>query len=190
MRLRNIIVGLVIILLITGAVVMNQKDGKEQETGGDQIQSNVPIEPDRDAKPQEGFAAPDFELQTLTGETVRLYENNGKPSLINFWASWCPPCKVEMPYLQEAYEEYGDDINFLMVDLTFNDNLDTMTAYIEENGFTFPIPLDETGDVSTEYETIAIPTTFIVDENGIIVHRVQGAMSEQQIQSFMKEMTK
>lgn len=189
LRWRNILIGFAIVLLIVGAVVVNQK-GQVKDGTATTAPNSGPIEPDRDQKPEKGFAAPDFELNTLSGERVRLYENNGKPTLVNFWASWCPPCKVEMPHLQAAYEEYGDEINFLMVDLAFNDDLDAMTKYIEENGYTFPIPLDETGDVATEYQAIAIPTTFIVDEEGIIVHHVQGAMTEQQIKSFMKEMTK
>src|SRR5690625_3123196 len=101
MRGKNVWVGIVIILLIVGAVFMNQSREGQQQTA-------TAVEPDRDVKPQEGFAAPDFTLQSLSGETVQLYENNGKPSLINFWASWCPPCKVEMPDLQEAYDTYGD----------------------------------------------------------------------------------
>lgn len=189
MRWKNILIGVVIVLLIAGAIYLNQKDSADLSTGGD-VQYSGPIQPDRDVKPEKGFAAPDFQLQTLAGETVRLYENNGKPSLINFWAAWCGPCKVEMPDLQQAYEKYGDKVNFYMVNITFNDSFDNMTSYIEESGFTFPVPLDETGDVAMEYQAIAIPTTFIVDEKGVIVHRVQGAMSEQQIQSFMEEMTK
>lgn len=188
MRWRNVLFGLAILLLVVGAVVVNQS--KEEETAGEKRQEAVgPIQPDRDVKQQEGFAAPDFELETLSGETVRLYENNGKPSLINFWASWCPPCKVEMPHLQEAYEQYGEQVNFHMVDLAFNDDFDNMSQYIEENGYTFPIPLDETGDVATTYQAVAIPTTFVVDEKGIITHRIQGAMTEQQIRDIMEELT-
>ncbi|AQS55724.1 TlpA family protein disulfide reductase [Novibacillus thermophilus] len=183
MRGKNVWVGIVIILLIVGAVFMNQSREGQQQTA-------KVVEPDRDVKPQEGFAAPDFTLQSLSGETVQLYENNGKPSLINFWASWCPPCKVEMPDLQEAYDTYGDQVNFLMVDLTFNDDLDEMTQYIESNSFTFPVLLDETGDTASQYQVVAIPSTYIVDKNGIIVSKVQGAMSREQIQDTMKRLTK
>ncbi|AQS57610.1 hypothetical protein B0W44_15485 [Novibacillus thermophilus] len=188
MRWRNVLFGFIILLLVVGAVVVNQT-GDEETAGQEEQQSTEPIQPDRDVKPQEGFAAPDFELETLAGDTVRLYENNGKPSLINFWASWCPPCKVEMPHLQEAYDQYGDDVNFHMVDLAFNDNFDNMTQYIEENNYTFPVPLDETGDVAMTYQAAAIPTTFIVDAEGIITHRIQGAMTEQQIQAIMDDLT-
>ena len=94
-----------------------------------------------------------------------------------------------MPHLQEAYEQYGEQVNFHMVDLAFNDDFDNMSQYIEENGYTFPIPLDETGDVATTYQAVAIPTTFVVDEKGIITHRIQGAMTEQQIRDIMEELT-
>lgn len=190
MRWRNAIVGLVIVLLVVGAFIVNQKGAEEPEKEV-AVHEGEPIQPDRDVKVQEGFAAPDFELETLEGERYRLYENNGKPTLVNFWASWCPPCKVEMPHLQKAYEEYGDRVNFLMVDLAFNDDVEAMSQYIEENGYTFPVPLDETGEVAMDqYQAIAIPTTVIVDEEGIITHHIRGAMSEQQIQAIMEEMTK
>lgn len=192
MRWRNILVGLAIVLLVSGAIFMNQKGGgeEEQDVGGE-VQSTEPVQPDRDVKVQKGFAAPDFELKTLNGEQVRLYENNGKPSLVNFWASWCPPCKVEMPHLQKAYDEYGEQVNFHMVDLAFNDDLEEMNQYIEDEGFTFPVLLDETGEVAMDqYQAIAIPTTVVVDEKGIITHHIRGAMSEQQIQAIMEEITK
>lgn len=191
MRWRNILVGLAIVLLLTGAIFMNQKGGEaEQETGGG-IQSTEPIQPNQEVKVQKGFAAPDFELRDLNGGQVRLYENNGKPSLVNFWASWCPPCKVEMPHLQKAYDQYGEQVNFHMVDLAFNDDLEAMKQYIEDEGYTFPVLLDETGDVAIEqYQAIAVPTTVVVDEEGIITHHIRGAMSEQQIQAIMEEITK
>lgn len=179
---KNIIIALVIVLLVVGAIVVNLGGSNSEQQAG-------PIEPDREVKPQQGFTAPDFELQTSDGGSVRLYENNGKPTLVNFWASWCGPCKVEMPDLQEAYEAYGDQVNFLMVDLAFNDNMDKMKRFVEENGFTFPILLDETGDTANNYEVIAIPSTYMIDENGVIVSVFKGAMPRDYIQDMMKRLT-
>lgn len=167
---------------------IDKKEGGNTSLSSASDSTNV-IKPTAEVGSERGMAAQDFELETLTGEQVRLYENDGKPTLINFWASWCPPCKIEMPYLQDAYDKYGEDINFMMVDLTFNDNFDNMTSYIEESGYTFPIPLDMTGDVTQAYQTLVIPTTFIVDSEGIITHKVQGSMTEDYIQKMMKEAT-
>lgn len=189
MRMRNVLIGLAIVLLAVGAIVYNlsgSADKNETATGQEKAVTG-PIKPDRDVKPEEGFAAPDFTLETLSGESMRLYENGGKPSLVNFWASWCPPCKLEMPHIQEAYEKYGDRVNFLMVDLTFNDYFDGMKKYVEENKYTFPVLLDETGDVAADYQILPIPTTFIVDEKGVIVRKFQGAMTRDQIMDAIRK---
>lgn len=187
--MRNVLIGLAIVLLAVGAIVYNLSGGadKNETATGQEKGVTGPIKPDRDVKPEEGFAAPDFTLETLSGERMHLYENGGKPSLVNFWASWCPPCKVEMPHMQEAYEKYGDRVNFYMVDLAFNDYLDGMKTYVEENKFTFPILLDETGDVAADYQILPIPTTFIVDGKGVIVRKFQGAMTRDQIMDVLKQ---
>lgn len=193
---RNIFIGVVVILLVAGAFIMNadKKSASPPQTAepeeSNMTEMNEPVEQTmNDAQLQEGSTAKDFELKTLRGDSLQLSENNGKPTLINFWASWCPPCKEEMPHLQQAYETYGNKVNFFMVDLLFNDHLDNVKTYIDSNEFTFPVLLDETGDVLMDYQVVVIPTTFIVDENGVITHKVMGPMTMDRINTMMKEIT-
>src|SRR5690606_1004353 len=190
---RNFFVGTLIFVIIIGAFYINKDDEQASSSlaTNESITSNVQSTTPKSkiAPLKEGEQAIDFELQTLTGDTMRLFHNDGKPTLINFWASWCPPCKKEMPDLQDAYEKYGDEVNFFMVNLSFNDDLDNMNAYIEENRFTFPILLDKTGNVLKDYEVIAIPTTYIVNKDNIITHKITGPMSKDTIQSIINEIT-
>lgn len=193
---RNILIGAVVLLLVVIAFFLNTDKEKKEASPPpenpaqiDQSVADEPVSKTKSEPIEEGATAIDFELETRTGDTLRLYNNDGKPTLINFWASWCPPCKKEMPDLQKAYEIYGDKVNFFMVDLTFNDNLEKMNEYIEENGFTFPVLLDKTGDVTMDYQVMVIPTTYFVDADNVITHKVMGPMTTEQIESIMNEIT-
>ena len=167
MRWRNVLFGLAILLLVVGAVVVNQS--KEEETAGVKRQEAVgPIQPDRDVKPQEGFAAPDFELETLSGETVRLYENNGKPSLINFWASWCKPCEQEAAALEEAWKFYQPTGKVVFLGVDYVDTEPEARIFLKKFGNTYPNGPDMVGRVSQMFRIQGVPETFILDTNGIL----------------------
>lgn len=202
---RNFLIGAVILAAIAGAVwtAVDKDGGTEQratsgtgEKGKDDSAkgSEGKEEPsgkkaERDERPEEGFQAPDFTLDTLEGKTVTLSKNGGKPSLVNLWASWCPPCKEEMPHLQKAYEEYGDQVNFHMVNLTSQDSRDKMVEYVKGEEFTFPVLLDPKGEVGEQYMAFSIPQTYIVDEQGQVIRKITGAMTEEQLEEIMKELT-
>ncbi len=125
--------------------------------------------------PQPGFLAPDFTLQTLDGELVTLSELRGQPVLVNMWASWCTPCKYEMPAIQEVYEEYSDQgFIVLAVNLTKKDVLSSVEVFVEEHGLTFPILLDQDGRVEDAYQLRGLPTSFFIDGDGIIQSVVIG----------------
>ncbi|PTX65074.1 peroxiredoxin [Melghirimyces profundicolus] len=188
---RNILVAVVIVAAVAGAVWTAADRGDQDQTASDSPSSGQVKqgESSRDEQASEGFRAPDFTLKTLDGKTVRLSDNGGKPSIINLWASWCPPCKVEMPHIQEAYEKYGDRVNFYMVNLTSLDNKDKMKKYVEKEGFTFPVLLDETGEVGERYQAFSIPQTYVVSEKGEIIEKIAGAMSKEQLEEMMKKLT-
>ncbi len=95
-----------------------------------------------------------------------------------------------MPHIQEAYEKYGDRVNFLMVNLTESDDMDQMQEYLASEGYTFPVLLDEKGEVGDRYGVVSIPVTFAVDEQGVIVHKQMGMMSKQQIFDLMEQLAK
>ena len=150
-------------------------------------------DPDRartEASETAGPLAPDFTLRTLGGEEITLSDLRGKPVLINFWASWCEPCRLEMPELVNAYETYKDEgLVILAVDLTYQDALEDVRTFVEEFGLPFPVLLDETGEVTDElYNVMGIPMSFFVNREGVIVRRQIGAMTGEQIEEFVREM--
>jgi thiol-disulfide isomerase/thioredoxin len=115
-------------------------------------------------------AAPDFTLAQLSGDPLTLSNFRGKPALINFWATWCPPCRRELPALQAAYTAYQDDIGFVAVNV--KEDPAPVTALVQELGLNFPIALDSDGQVSNiAYEVRGLPTTVFVDANGVVVAR-------------------
>ena len=132
------------------------------------------------AAPQEGFQAPDFELSTVEGEVVLLSELRGKAILLNFWATWCPPCRSEMPAMQQVYMDYvQDEFVVLAVNNLRQDRRESVETFILDGNLTFPVLLDNFGSVSTRYQVNSMPTSFFIDPNGIIREVVIGGpMSE------------
>ncbi len=130
--------------------------------------------------PREGFLAPDFTLDVLDGTKMTLSELRGKIVIINLWATWCPPCRAEMPALESAYKAYKDsDVVVLGLNITNQDIEQNIPAFVQEFGLTFPILLDRDGRVSILYQLRGLPTTFFVNRQGIITSVVVGGpMSE------------
>ena len=125
--------------------------------------------------PQKGFLAPDFTLETLNGESVTLSDLHGQAVLINLWASWCPPCRAEMPDMQQAYEEYKErGFTILAINATNQDNPSLALSFAEEHNLTFPILLDMEGTASHQYNVQSLPTSFFVDRFGKIQEIVVG----------------
>lgn len=130
--------------------------------------------------PREGFLAPDFSLQTPEGKTVRLSELRGQAVLVNLWATWCPPCRSEMPAIQTLYEEYKDQgFEVLAVNMTYQDDPRAVLPFTQENDLTFPILLEETGEMARRYELRSLPSSFFINRAGFIQEVVIGGpMSE------------
>ena len=139
--------------------------------------------------PREGFLAPDFTLELLGGGQVTLSELRGKGVVINLWASWCPPCRAEMPAIQRVYERSkGRGLEVLAVNTTYQDSERAALEFTQELGLTFPVPLDRSGMVSRSYQLRALPSTFFVDRDGIIRKVIIGGpMSEVTIQTAVEE---
>ncbi|NIK11421.1 redoxin domain-containing protein [Alkalibacillus almallahensis] len=133
-----------------------------------------------------GSQAPNFELETLDGSVVRLSDFRGQRVMINFWATWCPPCRAEMPDMQKFHE--NTDIKILAVNLTESENsISDVSDFTEEFGLSFPILLDREDQVATAYEIIPIPSTYMVDSEGIIQHKAFGAMNyDMMVQEYEK----
>lgn len=127
-------------------------------------------------------AAPDFTAYDADGNAVQLSDYFGKPLVLNFWASWCGPCKSEMPAFQQAYEQ-EDGVQFLLVNMTGGRETQAdAEALLEEEGYTFPVLFDLDLDAAMTYGVAALPTTYFLDAEGNLVAWAQGAINEQTLQ--------
>jgi len=142
--------------------------------------------------PQVGFAAPDFALKTTEGKEVRLSDFKGSAVLVNLWATWCPPCRAEMPTIETMYREYqSQGLVVLAVDMTYRDNPADVPPFIAQHSLTFPVLLDETGKVGTDYEMRSLPSTYFIDRAGIIREIVVGGpMAEALLRTRIEQILK
>ena len=153
-------------------------------TSPDGVQEIVPMTDAADTAPDataeetpETYVAPDFAVYTLTGETARLSDFAGKPVVINFWATWCPPCRQELPGFENAWQQYGDDVVFLMVECG-GETTEEVETFIAEGGYTFPVYVDSDGSGAAAYGINAIPVTALVDAEGKLFAYQVGAVEE------------
>jgi len=121
-----------------------------------------------------GKAAPDFELQNLDGQSISLNDLKGKPVLINFWATRCPPCVSEMPYLQEIYEEWSGK-GLMVLAINIGDSSSEVEGFLQNHNLSLPVLLGTKRNVAQKYNIRWIPTTFFIDNDGIIQEKIIGA---------------
>jgi DsbE subfamily thiol:disulfide oxidoreductase len=173
--MKKVMFGVSFIVILLGIMIFtNVIDNEaEEENGpniydvsGDTSVSGGMIAPKESVGIQPGETAPPFELETLEGETVALSEMKGEPVMLNFWATWCPPCREEMPEMQKFFDEYQDEINVIAVN--YNEENDKVMDYLNEYGYTFPSPLDPDAEVGNEYGVLTLPTTYFINSDGVI----------------------
>ena len=128
--------------------------------------------------------APDFTVYDIDGNAHKLSDFQGKPVVLNFWASWCGPCKSEMPEFEDAYLTYGNDVHFLVVNLTdgVQETVTSASEYIAEQGYTFPVYYDTDMDAAVKYGVSAVPVTYFIDAQGNFVAYGQGALTAAALQ--------
>lgn len=139
----------------------------------------------RSIAPVVGGRAPDFELVSLEGERIRLSELLGEVLVLNFWATWCAPCEVEMPSLQALHERLRSE-GLRVLAVNFDEAPTKVEAFSDRLQLTFPVLLDPGGEVQRMYRVYGYPTTFIVDREGVIRYRHVGLMAEGQAASYME----
>ncbi len=130
--------------------------------------------------------APDFALPTGEGTRIQLASLRGKVVLLNFWATWCPPCRAEMPVLESAYRRYGDD-GFVVLAVDVGETAEQVRAFREEFGITFPTVLDP-GPVADAYGVLGIPTSFFLDREGVVRLRWSGPVDEGLVRQKVEEL--
>ena len=135
---------------------------------------------------QEGQLAPDFELETVHGQTVKLSHYRGQVVLINFWATWCGYCRTEFPEIQDAYER-NQKKGFVVLAINVQDRKENVLAYAQELGLTFPVLLDPLGRASGSYQARGLPTSYFVDQEGVIVLKKVGPVNTSIIQDVLAQ---
>ncbi|QUW23359.1 redoxin domain-containing protein [Sporosarcina sp. Marseille-Q4063] len=137
---------------------------------------------------ENGKTPPDFELLTLSGDVIKLTDYKGQKVVLNFWASWCGPCKAEMPHMQNYYENHKDSANveIIAVNMTTEERgLVSIEKFVDAYGLTFPIPLDNDGEVMDKYRIMTIPTTYMISTDGTIKQKIIGPMDEKTIKELV-----
>lgn len=178
----------IVIALLVSWTVFDLVLSKDKESSKE-VESNV----ENPESPEIGIAigneAPNFKLTTLEGEEVQLADYRGKRVFINFWATWCPPCRAEMPDMQKLYEEDNLDIEILAVNITESEpSEENVKQFVEDFGLTFPILMDRNTEVASNYKVQAYPTSYMVDSKGIIQFIAPGAMNHDLMVQLIEDM--
>ena len=177
------------LLLAAGLLYNSLKDDVSADRlttlppSGTQTPNQSQSDPDETQQPThdqpQDFSAPDFTVVDLSGKEHKLSDFVGKPIVLNFWASWCGPCKSEMPDFEEAWKKYGDKIHFVLVNLTdgSQETVESASAYIDGQGYTFPIYFDTAYSAAMAYGVNGVPVTYFIDGDGTLGAYGQGALS-------------
>lgn len=185
-------IGLIIVMAliaITVGVYAKDQIAKDRETKIDESLLGASIDLNQKQKGlRKGDTPPDFTLETVDGEKLTLSDFKGKKVILNFWATWCPPCKAEMPHMQKYYDKKGKEQNFeiIAVNLTKQEkSKDLVTKFLKNYGITFHVPFDVDGETEKAYKVITYPSTYILNEEGTIEHSIIGPMNEDMMETYI-----
>ena len=170
----------------------NSTDKEENSDGNDSQKDSNNDNNDKGSNDEDRIKSIDFTLTDQYGKTHKLSDYEGKVVYLNFWATWCPPCKEEMPYIEQLYKDYNknnDDVVILGVaspNLGREGSREHVVNFLKEQGYTFPVVLDEDGALAYQYGINAFPTTFIIDKEGYVTQYIPGAMDKATMASFIE----
>lgn len=152
--------------------------------GATTVDGAITLEP----APIAGHPAPNFELVSTNGETVRLSDFEGKPVILNFWATWCGPCRAEFPEFQQAAVDNADRLVIVGINNTSADNPNAIPEFLDEYGITFPILLDSDREALDAYNVLGLPTTIFIDDQGVVNEVFTGPLNKAYIESKISEL--
>lgn len=177
----KIIIGVIVLVLtISGAYFAYNELSKNYTHNNVQNADET-----KETPKKEVVVAPDFTVIDTDGNKVKLSDFFGKPIVLNFWASWCPPCKSEMPEFNKVYAEVKDEVLFFMVDMVDGQRETTTKGkqFIKDSGYSFPVYFDETEEAAYTYGISSIPTTLFIDKDGIVASGYKGAINEKTLRA-------
>ena len=186
---RRVIPGLLAVALLGFLLAIQGCAPSVQDTGGSSQEGSSTTGPkgsELAPAPEIGRLAPDFTLVDLEGNQVSLSDFRGKTVFVNFWASWCPPCRAEMPEIEAVYQEYKDR-GVVVIGVDIRETEDVVRQFVEQGGYSWIFILDATGAVSNDYRITAIPTSFFIDKDGIIQVVAIGAMTKRAMETKLAE---
>jgi thiol-disulfide isomerase/thioredoxin len=186
-RPLRIVLPIVVVGVIALAIVLVQRSGSQEAQPGESLYGPLDARP-----PSKGEPAPDFALEALDGGTIRLSSLQGKPVVLNFWATWCGPCRAEMPDIQRAYDAAGGEVVVLAIN---TEGTPTDTArrlsrdFRDELGLTFPVLIDSPdNDVFNQYRLRGLPDTFFIDRDGVVRDFVVGPLSHEALEEKLADL--
>lgn len=178
-----LIIILVFALLIGGATLLYRQLGQNITAERLSTQAAQQEGSNDESETEQKTKAPDFTVYDAEGNEVHLSDYVGKPIVLNFWASWCGPCQMEMPDFHEKYLVLSEDVNFLMVNMTTGrETMESASAFIEKNEYSFPVFYDINSDAALTYGAYSLPTTFFIDADGYAVAQATGAIDAETLQ--------
>ncbi len=193
----SVIVILALVAIMLGGYINKQMVASEEIDEQSQIQGYEVNLDQEEFGIKKGQIAPNFTLETLSGEMITLSDLKGKKVILNFWATWCPPCKKEMPDLQNYYDNFAekDNVEIVAVNLThaerslnIDENIQSVSLFADSYDLTFPIPLLKEDTLSKAYQIITIPSTFMIDTEGRVQHQILGPLNEASIQEYVSQL--
>ncbi len=189
-RKSLILTAAALLLIIVGALVgytyLSRGESAPQLSEND---GEAAVEGEGESAPQ---PAPDFTVYDADGNEITLSSlMDGKPTVLNFWASWCGPCRSEMPHIQEAYERLGGEVSFVIINMTDGqrETQESAEEYMAESGWTFPIYFDSDYDAAMTYGAYSLPQTYFIDAEGHLIAAARGSMSAEVLQSGIDMIT-